>query len=181
MPLIHHDRLDAFTPAECEAVVAIAAAAEGEAGPVWGTSGYALDPAARNVRTVLQPRVAEVGWIHDRLDRLFAEAAERLGVSVGPVSEDIQILTYEVGSHFQRWHSDAGADRQSERLLAVSVELSEPGDQDVGYLEIEVAAIGRRTLPRGAARLFLARALHRVTPVTRGVRHSLVAWAGAAD
>jgi PKHD-type hydroxylase len=33
-------------------------------------------------------------------------------------------------------------------------------------------------LPRGGARLFPSRAIHRVTPVTRGVRHALVAWTG---
>ncbi|HEX8257359.1 MAG TPA: 2OG-Fe(II) oxygenase [Allosphingosinicella sp.] len=179
MTPIHHDCLDAFSAAECDAMIAIAAADAGEAGPVWGGAGYALDPAVRSVRTVFRARSEETGWIYDRLDRLFGEAAERLGVAVAPVSEDIQIMAYGVGNHFQVWHSDAGTDLQARRILSVSVELSEPGDHDGGDLEIVPVAIGRRTLPRGAARLFLSRALHRVTPVTRGTRHSLVSWTGA--
>jgi PKHD-type hydroxylase len=46
-------------------------------------------------------------------------------------------------------------------------------------LEIAPGTIGLpRTLPRGGARLFPSRAIHRVTPVTRGERWALVAWTG---
>ncbi|HEX8261967.1 MAG TPA: PKHD-type hydroxylase, partial [Allosphingosinicella sp.] len=60
------------------------------------------------------------------------------------------------------------------------VELSPLGDHDGGDLEIVPDTIGRpRNLPRGGARFFPSRALHRVTPVRRGLRHALVIWAGA--
>ena len=65
-----------------------------------------------------------------------------------------------------------------QRRISVSVELSEPGDYDGGVLEIAPAVGVPRTLPRGGARLFRSRMIHRVTPVTRGVRDALVAWTG---
>jgi PKHD-type hydroxylase len=115
-------------------------------------------------------------WVYGRLDTLFAEVAARLDIAVDPLFEDIQLVRYGAGAHFQIWHSDAGADRQAERLISASVELSDAGDYEGGVLEI-VPALGLpRTLPRGGARLFQSRLLHRVTPVTRGVRHALVAW-----
>jgi PKHD-type hydroxylase len=94
------------------------------------------------------------------------------------MAEDIQLMRYGVGSHFRMWHSDAGYDRQSERLISVSAELSDPAEYEGGQLEIAGQAMGPRTLPRGGARFFFSRALHRVTPVTRGTRYSLVNWTG---
>ncbi len=74
---------------------------------------------------------------------------------------------------------DAGTDRYFERQVSLSVELSDPADHDGGLLEIAPAMVGApRTLPQGGARLFLSRAIHRVTPVTRGERWALVAWTG---
>ena len=90
----------------------------------------------------------------------------------------MQFLRYGLGGHFQSWHSDAGLDRFDERRISLSVELSDPGDYDGGVLEIAPAVGSPRSLPRGGARLFPSRMIHRVTPVTRGVRHALVAWTG---
>jgi glycine dehydrogenase subunit 1 len=114
------------------------------------------------------------------LDALFAKASEHFGIEVGPIGEPVQILRYQVGQHFIRWHTDAGSDRHEQRRLSMSVELSEPGDYEGGLLELMPDTIGRpRTLPRGSAQIFPSRALHRVTAVTSGVRWALVAWTGA--
>ena len=157
----------------------------GEAGhphpaPVYGSAGGLVDPAIRNVTTSYRSRSEETAWLYDRLDALFAEAAEALNLAVGPITEDVQILRYDPGGHFGLWHTDAGADSHEARRISVSVELSDPGDHQGGLLEIVPDTVGRpRTLPRGGARFVPSRALHRVTPVTRGTRHALVIWTGA--
>jgi PKHD-type hydroxylase len=180
MPGIH-DCPRAFEAAECDALIALAQEGAREAAPVLGDAGYAVDTNFRDVVTAYRERQPATAWVFDRLDALFAEAAEALGMAVAPLSEPVQILRYGVGCHFQTWHSDAGFDLGGARLISVSAELSEPGDYEGGLLEIVPETIGRpRTLPRGGARFFASRALHRVTPVTRGVRWSLVAWTGAA-
>ena len=172
---------DAFDGAECDRIVALGAVAN-EAAPVWAEGAYGLDAAARDVRTALQERDEATEWLFARLDSLFALAADALALPVGPLREPVQVLRYDVGSHFIRWHTDAGRDLHEGRRISVSVELSERGDYDGGELEIVPETVGRtRTLPRGAARFFPSRALHRVTPVTRGVRWSLVAWTGAPE
>ena len=179
MALIYFDCPSAFTEAECESIILVAGSAQMEPGPVWRGAGYGVDPALRNVSTSYQPRDDATQWIYDRLDALFAKAAAELGMAVGPVSEDIQIMRYDTGCHFKTWHTDAGADKHSQRVISVSVELSDPDDYEGGVLEIVPDAIGRaRSLARGGARFFPSRALHRVTPVTRGVRHALVIWTG---
>ena len=172
---------NAFTPAECEAIIGMATGG-GEAAPVWGDGFYHVDRSQRDVPTSLHPRGAANAWLFDRLDALFAQAAAAFALPVGRIGEPIQILRYDVGCHFQTWHSDAGRDAHERRRISMSVELSERSDYDGGELEIvpeRVACL--RTLPRGSAQLFPSRALHRVTPVTRGRRWSLVAWTGAAE
>jgi len=169
----------AFSSAECDAIVAMAAG-EGEAALVWGDGGYQVDRSQRDVPTCLLERTADNGWLFDWLDALFGEAAGLFALPVGPIGEPIQILRYDVGCHFRTWHSDAGRDAHDRRRISMSVELSERTDYEGGELEIVPERVGcLRTLPRGSAQLFPSQALHRVTPVTRGRRWALVAWTGA--
>lgn len=178
MSRTYFPRPGAFSADECDRVIALGEAAA-EAAPVWTQGAYGIDPDARDVRTALQARSGETAWLFERLDALFAEASDHFDLPVGPISEVIQILRYEVGGHFVRWHTDAGFDRQEQRRISVSVELSEPGDHEGGVLEVVADTVGRpRTMPRGGAHFFPSRALHRVTPVTRGTRWSLVGWTG---
>lgn len=169
---------EAFSPAECEAIVALAARAPLEPATVWNGTADHVDARTRQAERCYWTRDAETAWIHARLDALFAEAAARFETEVDPVFEAIQFVRYGVGAHFQTWHSDAGTDRYEARRISASVELSDPDEHDGGVLEIAPAMGLVRTLPRGGARLFRSRMIHRVTPVTRGVRHALVAWTG---
>lgn len=169
---------DAFTATECDAIVALGRSGPLEPATVYDGGRNHVDPRQREAERCYWSRGIAGGWIHARLDALFAAAAERFELAVDPLFEDIQFLRYGPGAHFQSWHSDAGVDRFDQRRISLSVELSEPGDYEGGVLEIAPAVGLARTLPRGGARLFPSRAIHRVTPVTRGVRFALVAWTG---
>ena len=179
MPLIW-DFETAFSGAQCDALVALMEASASAPGPVYSREGAGtVDPTVRNVATALKQRSDETGWIFERLDALFAQAGEALGVGVGPLSEPVQLLRYGPGGHFDLWHSDAGYDVQERRRISVSVELSETGDYEGGVLEIVPDTVGRpRSLPRGGARFFRSAALHRLTRVSSGTRYALVAWTG---
>lgn len=181
MNRIHVERSGVFTAGECEALIAIAESSELSPAPTYGGPDYIPPDRVRRVAVSMQDRAEETAWFFDRLDALFADAAAELGVAVAPMSEPVQLLRYAPGDHFQAWHTDAGPDRTGDRLLSVSVELSDPGGHEGGDLEILPDLIGKpRTLPRGGARIFLSRALHRVTPVRSGVRWALVNWTGPA-
>ena len=173
---------EAFTPDECDRIIALGEAAESAAAPVHQGGGSALDRSQRDVRTVLVGRSPETAWLFHRLDALFARGAEAFGLPVDPVSEDIQLLRYDEGCHFAAWHTDCGTDRIDARRISLSIELSEPADHEGGDLEIVPDRVGGvRSLPRGSAQIFPSRALHRVTPVRRGCRWALVAWTGLAS
>jgi PKHD-type hydroxylase len=176
----HWDCPDALDGEECDRAIALAADRLRPA-LVYGAGGYAPDPSVRLVDTSFHPRGAATQWLYERVDDLFARAAAALGVAVDPMSEDIQLMCYRPGSHFQMWHSDAGYDLRDRRILSISIELSDAADYVGGDLEIIPDLLGRSRLPRrGAARVFHSHALHRVTPVTSGARWALVNWAGDA-
>lgn len=181
MPLLHYHRPEAFTPGECDAILRRGAADALEPATVSSGAGDRVDPAVRRAMRRHWPRDAEAAWIHDRLDTLFAEAAARFDLAVDPMFEDVQFVRYGPGDHFQSWHSDAGADLYYRRLISLSVELSDPGEFHGGLLEIAGVREPAQALPRGSARVFLSRAIHRVTPVERGVRAALVAWTGLRE
>lgn len=170
----------AFASAECDAVIALAAGARIEPGPVYGGAEPRVDRSLRDVRSSFLGRAADTAWLFERLDALFAGAAESFALRVAPIFEEIQLLRYDPGGHFAMWHTDGGGDAAERRLISLSIELSDAADYEGGLLEIVPDLVGRpRTLPRGGAHLFPSRALHRVTPVTRGTRWALVAWTGA--
>jgi PKHD-type hydroxylase len=172
---------DAFSSTDCDRIIALAEGAPTEAGPLYGDSERRVDRAQRDVRSSLVAR-ADAAWLFARLDALFAVGAVEFGLPVGPVGEAIQILLYGEGGHFRMWHTDSGTDNIERRRISMSVELSDAADYEGGELEVVPDLVGRtRTLPRGGVHLFPSRALHRVTPVTRGARWALVAWTGAPE
>jgi PKHD-type hydroxylase len=173
------DRPDALSGAECAALIALAEAKGLEPAPVYGRDGAALVNARmRSAAHVLIARGGAADWLFARLDALFAQGAAAFDTQADPLFEPVQIVLYRPGDHFH-WHSDAGADRIEARLLSASVELSDPADYRGGLLEIAPARMApERAPPRGHATLFPSRALHRVTPVTDGMRYALVAWTG---
>jgi len=104
---------------------------------------------------------------------------EGYGYQLTGFMEGAQIAWYEAGGaggdgHYD-WHVDIGPGPYSLRKLSMSVQLSDPADYDGGELEFMASAeSGIRT--RGSLIVFPSFLQHRVTPVTRGIRASMVSW-----
>jgi PKHD-type hydroxylase len=93
--------------------------------------------------------------------------------------EGIQVSTYEVGDHYT-WHSDYGTSKDSRhtRKLSASLLITDPSEYEGGDLEF-IDYHGNTTQApksKGTMIIFDSRIPHRVTPVTKGKRISLVAW-----
>jgi PKHD-type hydroxylase len=71
-------------------------------------------------------------------------------------------------------------DRHVPRKLSMSLLLSDPSEFEGGEFEVKTDSDIPINLEqkRGRAWFFPSWALHRVTPVTKGVRKSLVLWVG---
>jgi PKHD-type hydroxylase len=171
-----------FSIEECEQIVALArSSGQFKQGKLWSDEerDYVLDTHRRRVLTSRHPRDTTTSWIFEKMDRFFSTAAGCLGVSVKEqVQEDLKVMFYCSGGHFRAWHRDVGEGDAANRIISMSVELSHPSTYKGGRLEIYPDAIGRTAVqaPMGGGIAFLSDRLHRVTPIRKGERYSLVNW-----
>ena len=87
----------------------------------------------------------------------------------------VEVLKYVEGDHQAR-HSDWGG-TNSKRKLSVSIQLSDPDDYEGGDLELRWGKDPMKAnREQSMITVFPSWTMHRVTPVTRGRRFSLVAW-----
>jgi PKHD-type hydroxylase len=83
-------------------------------------------------------------------------------------------------AHFD-WHSDycreTGHEENDFRKLSITVQLSDPSEYQGGELQARARSeIDVAPKTRGTVIAFPSFVLHRVTPVTSGVRKSMVGW-----
>lgn len=81
--------------------------------------------------------------------------------------------------HYE-WHTDSGLETANiPRKLSMAILLSDPSEFEGGELQVlkgkEPFSLEQK---KGRAWFFPSWMLHRVTPVTRGLRRSLVLWVG---
>lgn len=83
---------------------------------------------------------------------------------------------------YYNWHIDTFLDGKtpSQRKLSMVIQLSDPDDYEGGQLEMQPWFMepppADKLKTQGTTIIFPSLVHHRVTPVTRGTRHSLVAW-----
>src|SRR4029077_9447880 len=83
---------------------------------------------------------------------------------------------YPERGHFD-WHIDCGEGLTSTRKISLSAQLSDASEYEGGGLEFAVHGELRGARRLGTVVAFPAFLHHRVTPVSRGIGRSLVAWA----
>jgi len=116
-------------------------------------------------------------WIFDRMTMIALQCNnERYGFALNGFYEPFQLAEYGEGDFFD-WHLDFGVGENSNRKLSISVQLSDPSTYEGGTLQF---MINNKTIdaPReqGTIIIFPSFIMHRVTPVTKGKRRSIVAW-----
>lgn len=122
-------------------------------------------------------------WLFDKLTYMCTDMNSKFfRFDLTGIFEPLQYTVYEARpdgppAHYT-WHMDRGADI-TPRKLSITIQLSDPADYDGGDLELFFADPAVKA-PRGLgnAAAFASFTMHRVTPVTRGVRRSLVVWVG---
>jgi len=123
------------------------------------------------------PENADSQWIYKRIGDLAAAVnRQAFGFDLSGFHETLQLARYGKGDFFD-WHLDFGPGESSFRKLSVSVQLSDPDDYEGGDLEFMINQ-NVVSMPRtkGTIIIFPSFIMHRVTPITRGTRESLVAW-----
>jgi predicted 2-oxoglutarate/Fe(II)-dependent dioxygenase YbiX len=117
-------------------------------------------------------------WLYERLWAAVQECNRRFFcVDIYGIEGNIQLARYDSSEQgFYDWHTDF-ADLAPLRKISVSIQLSRPEDYEGGDLELLFKSQPVKAIrTRGSLIAFPSFAVHRVTPVTRGTRWSLVAW-----
>jgi PKHD-type hydroxylase len=160
--------------------------------PEWINS-YAAKVGSQNGEGIVNKelRRTDIAWLG--FDNETRPLWETLGNVVSEVNrrffhfdltgcyEAMQLGIYKAGDNgHYGWHTDAYNNDGSPRKLSMSLILSDPSEYEGGELQIKTDSDEIKTLPcpRGRAWFFPSYVLHRVTPVTKGVRRSLVLWVG---
>jgi len=167
---------DAVSPDEIEAIKKLAAAA-GESEAHIGDNQVVEDYRSSKVAWLEYSQQTE--WMFDRIAHIVGNInGQFYGFDIHGLCESIQFTTYYASEngHYD-WHQDAGPNDIAPRKLSIVIQLSDPDSYDGGELEILSSRDPVRVIKKfGLAAVFPSFMLHRVTPVTNGVRHSLVAW-----
>ena len=118
-------------------------------------------------------------WIYDRLGQILrCMNGMHWRFDINGFHEHLQYTVYHDDKSFYRWHVDNMLlGDMPPRKLSMSVQLTDPDDYDGGELQTNDGVIHTVSNDRGLVTVFPSYVLHRVTPVTRGTRRSLVVWA----
>lgn len=108
--------------------------------------------------------------------------ANHFGFDLTGFGEPLQLTSYDSSKqdHYT-WHTDFRSNKVS-RKLSVVVQLSNPDEYEGGELELNTGvATTKIERKRGLITVFPSWLLHRVTPVTKGKRQSLVVWTSGPE
>jgi len=123
--------------------------------------------------------IAELDWVSTIFTHYFHIANREIFEYDLTEMESVQVTRYDK-NHFYGWHSDYGtsAEKDLTRKLSMSIILSDPEEYSGGKLQFidyhgKVQNVDKA---RGTVVVFDSRTPHRVTPILKGQRISLVAW-----
>lgn len=113
----------------------------------------------------------KLGWISRQLNGEF------FGFDVWGFSEHLQYTKYASTNDHYTWHMDKGAGTDSPRKLSLVLQLSDPEEYEGGDLEFFLSSEPTQAIKKkGTVYAFPSYIMHRVTPVTSGIRKTLVIW-----
>lgn len=164
----------ALSGVECDTIIALGQSRQKERATVDNLSGQKEIRKSEVVWIEAEPASR---WIFERLGALALSVnRERYHFDLTGFTEKLQYTEYGEDGHYG-WHQDFAAGDFSNRKLSLVALLSDPADYDAGHLEF-FNAHDEVPRTRGTVIFFPAFEFHRVVPVSRGLRRSLVAWIG---
>lgn len=132
----------------------------------------------RRSQVFMIENTAKYQWLFHRFWSAAQDAnRHHFCVDITGIEGNIQLARYDSSDQgCYNWHTDF-ASVAPNRKISISVQLSHPDDYEGGDLELfyDDPPV-RLDRTRGALIAYPSFSVHRVTPVTRGTRWSLVAW-----
>lgn len=170
---------NAFTEEELEWIGNLQQLYPYQDGSIGADSTSQLDESIRKSRIKWVHHDDRSWWVYDKLAKHIIEANKSWGFAINSIIDSIQYTEYyEDGGHYE-WHMDVGDYPQNNRKISLTIQLSDPNDYEGGDLEFWLGKEPYKAPREKAfAVLFPSYLMHRVTPITKGTRKSLVLWVG---
>tara|TARA_Y100001973_G_C5161146_1_gene313583 strand:+ start:147 stop:761 length:615 start_codon:yes stop_codon:yes gene_type:complete len=184
--VVHKD--DFLTEKRCDELLNMFDDSKKYKATVAGTyKGNGSDVVNENVRKVQEVRFSEDIILSDGFNlnknlKMACEMANRIFFNFDISNElsNIRMLRYKDTGKYD-WHLDIGNEETSVRKITAIVQLSDENDYEGGNFEFSMTdetgkdtAVGSRK--RGSLILFPSYLGHRVSPLTSGVRSSILTW-----
>jgi len=130
------------------------------------------------------PKKDAFAWLYFKLMEMADEANKNVWkFDLYSVLDNIQYTEYHASKNgHYGWHQDIGNGQMSKRKVSITVQLSDPSEYEGGDLQYfrggnpdNSESVFKK---KGYVFMFPSYMMHRVTPVTQGIRKSLVLWVG---
>jgi PKHD-type hydroxylase len=168
-----------FTPEQCQLIINAGRSEPVQDGQVGGGNGGVVDT---------KTRTSHISWIpFNKMPEMYSTLEQivnktnnnHFGFEGIQITEQAQYTEYPSGG-FYDWHIDSdivGMNEPPVRKISMTCLLSHESEFEGGGLEL--MSDGKIARPKQGQAIFFASYIrHRVIPITKGVRKSLVMWFG---
>ena len=159
-----------FNEEEIKQIEQIAEQKDMEEGTTFGKNSV-----ARRSKIAWLGLEPDTEWLFNKIVASFSEANNNcFQFDWNGETEAIQFTEYdeEYKGHYD-WHIDMGPDKQSRKMTAVTFLTDDHEGGKLQLWEKDISKIQKK----GNMVIFPSFFLHKVTPVTKGLRKTLVCWA----
>ena len=168
-----------FTPEQCQMIINAGKSEPQQLGEVGSKEGGTIDTKIRTSHISWIPfnKLPEMYKIID--NQIRRTNANHFGFDGVQITEQAQYTEYPAGG-FYDWHIDSDVNCANEppvRKISMTCLLSHESEFEGGGLEL--MSDGKIARPKQGQAIFFASFIrHRVIPITKGIRRSLVCWFG---
>jgi len=168
-----------FTPEQCQLIINAGRSEPVQNGEVGGGNGGVVDT---------KTRTSHISWIpFNKMPEMYSTLEQivnktnnnHFGFEGVKITEQAQYTEYPAGG-FYDWHIDSdivGINEPPVRKISMTCLLSHESEFEGGGLEL--MSDGKIARPKQGQAIFFASYIrHRVIPITKGIRKSLVMWFG---
>ena len=168
-----------FTPEQCQLIINAGRSEPVQDGQVGGGNAGVIDT---------KTRTSHISWIpFNKMPEMYSTLEQivnktnnnHFGFEGVKITEQAQYTEYPAGG-FYDWHMDSdvvGMNEPPVRKISMTCLLSHESEFEGGGLEL--MSDGKIARPKQGQAIFFASYIrHRVIPITKGIRKSLVMWFG---
>jgi PKHD-type hydroxylase len=165
----------AFTPEECKKIIKYAEQFKKQ--DAYVSNNKHVDLTIRESKVVWITPDPEINWLYQKLTAIIAKLNEDyFRFDLFGFIEAFQFTEYNSPSGYYGKHIDSMYDG-TVRKLSFVLQLSDPKDYVGGELQLHLGKTPNgMKKEQGTVIAFPSPTLHEVTPITEGIRYSLVGW-----